>query len=110
MRGEQSADPCGRGARLGKIDVQVDQDIEIVLVTAEGARLYDIEVIYLPQRRDILGGNASAFFRGVGPRLDLRADACNAGFEFGEGWAFSERQIGMRFVGMPCDGARRNSN
>jgi len=48
MGREQPADPGGRRARFRQLDVEVDQDIEIILVTTEGARLDDIEIADLP--------------------------------------------------------------
>src|SRR5260221_12515149 len=97
MGGESPCDPGGRSPRPWKIDIQLDKDIEIVIVAAEGARLYDVEIADFPQGEDVLCGDASAFFRGVRPRLDLRTYVGNPHLKFSKIGAFPERLIGDSF-------------
>jgi len=62
MRGQQPADPGGRRARLGEIDIQIDEDIEIIFVAAEGAGLDDVEVAGLPKGEDVFRRKHARFF------------------------------------------------
>jgi len=68
--GQQARNPRRRRARLGKFDVDVDEDIEVVLVTAKGPGLDHIEQSALAKNGHALGGHASRTFGSGGTGLD----------------------------------------
>ena len=70
MRGEQPADPGCRGAGFCDLGGQVDEHCEILLIPAEGARLYEFEEADLAQRAYVLRCDGTVFLRRGGARFE----------------------------------------
>jgi hypothetical protein len=82
MCSEQACHPRRRCAGFRKLDVELDQHVEIVLEAAENSRLDDVEIADGAKRIDVGLGNAAGLLRRMRTRFDLRANASQAGFQF----------------------------
>ena len=88
MGSEKTANPGCRRAGFGDLDAEVDQQFEIVLETAERARLDQLEEADIPQRRYVLLRHRAVSFRGAGGRLEAGVQAAD----------FGDKPIGCRAV------------
>ena len=81
MRGEKPRDPRGRRTSLGKLDGQVDQQVEVVLVAAECLRLHDVEEAHLAQHLDACCRHGRRLFGGKRLGFDPRQEREDLGVD-----------------------------